>query len=114
MDSARDHAMSMAADDSDTSRHAILQHAAQMRQQNSAALQGAQRLNSQMADTHERSRQQQAEEMAKLIAHQQIERDNRDRMQAKVLEELQKHPKVAPTPTTNHEPRTTNHEPRTT
>ena len=36
--------------------------------------------------------------MAKLIAQQQIERDSRDRMQAKVLEELQKHPKVAPTP----------------
>ena len=90
--------MSMAADDADTSRHAILQHAAQMQQQNSAALQGAQRLNAQMAETHERSRQQQAEEMAKLIAQQQIERDSRDRMQAKVLEELQKHPKVAPTP----------------
>ena len=36
--------------------------------------------------------------MAKLIAQQQVERDNRDRMQTKVLEELQKHPKVAPTP----------------
>ena len=43
VDNARDHAMSMAADDSDTSRHAILQHAAQMQQQNSAALQEAQR-----------------------------------------------------------------------
>merc|ERR1711940_263578 len=88
MDSARDHAMSMAADDSDTSRHAILQRAAQMHQQNSAALQEAQRLHSQMAETHERSRQQQAEEMAKLIAQQQIERDNRDRMHAKVIEDL--------------------------
>ena len=83
VDNARDHAMSMAADDEDTSKHAILQHAAQTRQQNSAALQEAQRLNSQMAETHERSRQQQAEEMAKLIAQQQIERGNRDRMQAK-------------------------------
>ena len=98
VDNARDHAMSMVVDDEDTSKHAILQRAAQMRQQNSAALQEAQRLNSQMAETHERSRQQQAEEMAKLIAQQQIERGNRDRMQAKVLEELQKHPKVAPTP----------------
>ena len=98
VDNARDHAMSMAADDEDTSKHAIFQAAAQMQQQNSAALQEAQRLNSQMAETHERSRQQQAEEMAKLIAQQQVERDNRDRMQAKVLEELQKHPKVAPTP----------------
>ena len=98
VDNARDHAMSMTADDEDTSKHAIFQAAAQMQQQNSAALQEAQRLNSQMAETHERSRQQQAEEMAKLIAQQQVERDNRDRMQAKVLEELQKHPKVAPTP----------------
>ena len=68
VDSARGHAMSMAADDSDTSKHAILQHAAQMQQQNSAALQEAQRLNSHMADTHGRSRQQQAEEMVRLIA----------------------------------------------
>ena len=75
--------MSMAVDDSDTSRHAVLQHAAQTQQPSSAALQEAQRLNSQMAETHERSRQQQAEEMAKLIAQQQIERDSRDRMQAK-------------------------------
>ena len=90
--------MSMAVDDEDTSMHAVLQHAAQMQQQNSAALQEAQRLNSQVAETHERSRQQQAEEMAKLIAQQQIERDNRERMHATVLEELQKHPKVAPTP----------------
>ena len=82
VDNARDHAMSMAADDEDTSRQAILQHATQMRQQNSAALQEAQRLNSQMAEAHERSRQQQAEEMAKLVAHQQIQRDNRDRMHA--------------------------------
>ena len=64
--------MSMAADDEDTSKHAILQHAAQMQQQNSAALQEAQRLNSQMAETHERSRQQQAEEMARLIGEQWI------------------------------------------
>ena len=90
--------MSMAADDEDTPKHAIFQAAAQMQQQNSAALQEAQRLNSQMAETHERSRQQQAEEMAKLIAQQQIERDKKDRIQAKVIEELQKHPKVAPTP----------------
>ena len=83
VDNARDHAMIMAEDDEDTSKHAILQHAAQMQQQNSAALQAAQRLNSQMAETHERSRQQQTEEMAKLIAHQQIARDNRGRMQAK-------------------------------
>ena len=88
IDSSRDHAMSMAADDSDTSKHAIFQAAAQMQQQNSAALQEAQRLNSQMAETHERSRQQQAEEMAKLIAHQQIERDNRDRMHQKIIEDL--------------------------
>ena len=99
VDAAQDHAMSMAADDSDTSRHAVLQHAAQMQQQNSAALQEAQRLNSQMAETHERSRQQQAEEMAKLIAQQQIERGNRERMHAKIIEDLQQHPKVAPTPT---------------
>ena len=98
VDNARDHAMSMADDDEDTSKHAIFQAAAQTQQQNSAALQEAQRLNSQMAETHERSRQQQAEEMAKLIAQQQIERGNRDRMQAKVLEELQQHLKVAPTP----------------
>ena len=98
VDDARDHAMSMAADDQDTSRHAILQHAAQMQQQNSAALQEAQRLNSQLQESHERSRQQQAEEMARLIAQQQVERDNRDRMHQKVIEDLQKHPKVAPTP----------------
>ena len=73
VDAARDHAMSMGSDEEDTSRHAILQHAAQTQQQNSAALQEAQRLISQMAETHERSRQQQAEEMAKLIAQQQIE-----------------------------------------
>ena len=88
IDSSRDHAMSMAADDNDTSKHAIFQAAAQMQQQNSAALQEAQRLNSQMAETHERSRQQQAEEMAKLIAHQQIERDNRDRMHQTIIEDL--------------------------
>ena len=88
IDTTRDHAMSMAADDSDTSKHAIFQAAAQMQQQNSAALQEAQRLNSQMAETHERSRQQQAEEMAKLIAQQQIERDNRDRMHQKIIEDL--------------------------
>ena len=98
VDAARDHAMSMAADEESTSKHAILQHAAQMQQQNSAALQEAQRLNAQLTETHERSRQQQAEEMAKLIAQQQVERDNRDRMHAKVIEDLQKHPKVAPTP----------------
>ena len=98
IDDARDHAMSMAADEQDTSRHAILQHAAQMQQQNSAALQEAQRLNAQLQERHERSRQQQAEEMAKLIAQQQVERDNRDRMHQKVIEDLQKHPKVAPTP----------------
>ena len=91
--------MSMAADDSDTSKHAIFQAAAQMQQQNSAALQEAQRLNSQMAETHERSRQQQAEEMAKLIAQQQIERDNRDRMHQKIIEDLKTHQRVAPTPT---------------
>merc|ERR1712102_183193 len=89
IDDARDHAMTMAADEQDTPRHAILQHAAQMQQQNSAALQEAQRLNAQMAETHERGRQQQAEEMAKLIAQQQIERGNRDRMHQKVLDELQ-------------------------
>ena len=94
--------MSMAADDEDTSKHAILQHAAQMRQQNSAALQEAQLLNARMAETHERSRQQQAEEMAKLIAQQQIERDSRDRMQTKVLEGLQTHKEVAPTPIPHH------------
>ena len=33
-----------------------------------------------------------------LIAAQQVERDNRDRMHQKVIEDLQKHPKVAPTP----------------
>ena len=98
VDDARDHAMSMAADEQDTSRHAILQHAAQMQQQNSAALQEAQRLNAQLQESHERSRQQQAEEMARLIAQQQVERDNRDRMHQKVIEDLQKHPKVAPTP----------------
>ena len=68
--------MSMAADDEDTPKLAIPQRAAQMQQQNSAALQEAQRLNSQMAETHERSGQQQAEEMAKFIAQQQIERGN--------------------------------------
>ena len=99
VDNIRDHAMSMAADDEDTSRHAVLQHAAQMQQQNSAALQEAQRLNSQMAETHERSIQQQAEEMAKLIAQQQVDRDSRERMHQKVIEELRQHPKVAPTPT---------------
>ena len=98
IDDARDHAMTMAADEQDTSRHAMLQHAAQMQQQNSAALQEAQRLNAQLQERHERSRQQQAEEMAKLIAQQQVERDNRDRMHQKVIEDLQKHPKVAPTP----------------
>ena len=77
VDTARDHAMSMAADGSDTSKHAILQCVAQMQQQNSAARQEAQRLNAQMAETHERSRQQQAEKMAKLIAQQQVERGNR-------------------------------------
>ena len=41
VDAARDRAMSMAADDSDTSRHAVLQHAAQMQQQNSVARQEA-------------------------------------------------------------------------
>ena len=96
----------MAADDQDTSRHAILQHAAQMQQQNSAALQEAQRLNSQMAETHERSRQRQAEDMAKLIAQQQIERDSRERMHQKVIEELRQHPKVAPTPIPLHRPTT--------
>ena len=55
VDAARDHAMSMAADDSDTSRHAVLQHAAQTQQQISAALPGAQHLNAHMAETHERS-----------------------------------------------------------
>ena len=98
VDNARDHAMSMAADDEDTSKHTMLQRAAQMRQQNSAALQEAQRLNSQMAETHERSRQQQAEGIAKLVAHQQIERGNRERMHAKIIEDLQQHPKVAPKP----------------
>ena len=43
VDSARGHAMSMAADDSDTSKHAIFQAAAQMQQQKPAALQEAQR-----------------------------------------------------------------------
>ena len=90
--------MSMAAEEQDTSRRAILQHAAHMQQQNSAALQEAQRLNAQLQERHERSRQQQAEEIAKLIAQQQVERDNRDRMHQKVTEDLQKHPKVAPTP----------------
>merc|ERR1711983_555740 len=36
--------------------------------------------------------------MARLIAQQQVERDSRDRMHQRVIEELQKHPKVAPTP----------------
>ena len=94
--------MSIAAGGSDTSRHAVLQRAAQMQQHNSAALHAAQRLNSQMAETHERSRQQQAEEMAKLIAQQQIERDNRERMHAKIIEDLQKQPTVAPTPIPRH------------
>ena len=89
VDDARDHAMSMAADEQDTSRHAILQHAAQMQQQNSAALQEAQRLNAQLQESHERSRQQQAEEMARLIAQQPVERDNRDRMHQTVIEDLQ-------------------------
>ena len=39
VDAARDHAVSMAVGDSDTSRHAILQHAAQTQQQHSAARQ---------------------------------------------------------------------------
>ena len=98
VDAARYHAMSMATDDASTSRHAILQPAVRMQQQSSAALQDAQRLNAQIAEMHERSRQQQAEEMAKLIAQQQIERGNRDRMRATVLAELQTQPKVAPTP----------------
>ena len=102
VDDARDHAMSMAADDSDTSRHAVLQHAAQMQQHNSAALQEAQRLNSQMAETHGRNRQQQAEEIAKLIAQQQIQRGNRECMHAKIIEDLQQHPEVAPTPIPRH------------
>ena len=55
-------------------------------------------MNAQLTETHERNRQQQAEEMARLIAQQQVERDNRDRMHQKVIEDLQKHPKVAPTP----------------
>ena len=97
VDDSRGHAMSMAVDEQDTSRHAILQDAARA-QQNSAALQEAQRLNAQLQERHERSRQQQAEEMAKLTAQQQVERDNRDRMHQKVTEDLQKHPKVAPTP----------------
>ena len=46
--------MTMAADEQDTSRHAILQHAAQMQQQNSAALQEAQRLNAQLQEIHEK------------------------------------------------------------
>ena len=96
VDAARNHAMSMAADEEGTSKHAILQHAAQMQQQNSAALQEAQRLNAQLTETHERSRQQQAEEMAKLIAQQQVERDNRDRMHAKVIEDLQNTPRSPP------------------
>ena len=53
-------------------------------------------MNSQLQESHERSRQQQAEEMARLIAQQQVERDNRDRMHQKVIEDLQTHPKVAP------------------
>ena len=81
--------MNMAADDSDTSKHAMFQTPAHTQQQNSAALQEAQRINSQMAETHERSRQQQAEEMAKLIAHQQTERDNQDRMHQKIIEDLE-------------------------
>ena len=40
VDAARDHAMTMVADDESASRHTILQHAAQTQQQNSAALQG--------------------------------------------------------------------------
>ena len=89
--------MSMGADDSDTSKRAILQRAAQTQQQISAALQEAQRLNSQMAETHERSRQHQAEEIAKFKAHQQIERDNRDRMHQTIVEDLKNLERVAPT-----------------
>ena len=96
VDAARDHAMTMAVDDESTSRHAILQHAAQMQQQNSAALQEAQHVNAPMAETHERCRRQQAEEMARLIAQQQIERDDRGHVHQQVLDYLQTQPKVAP------------------
>ena len=88
VDNARDHAMSMAADDQDTPKHAILQHTAQMQQQNSAALQEAQRVNAQLTEVHERSRQQQADEMAKFVAQQPIERGNRDRIHAHIIGKL--------------------------
>ena len=102
VDNARDHAKRMAVDEEDTSRHAVLQHAAQTQQQSSAALHQAQRINSQMAETHERSRQQQAEGMAKLIAQQQIERDSRERMHQKVIEELHNIPRLRRLPSPRH------------
>ena len=69
-----------------------------MQQQTSAALQEAQRLNTHMAGRHEMSIDQQFEEMARLIAQQQMERDNRHRMHQHVLDELQIQPNAAPSP----------------
>ena len=97
-DAARDHAMGQAAEDENTSKAAILKHAEQMNARNSAALGEVQRQNADMQRTHEESRSRQAEEMARLIGQQQIERDNRDRMIEKLNTELRSHPQVVPTP----------------
>ena len=69
-----------------------------MNAQNTTALGEAQRLNTSMQRTHEESRTRQAEEMARLIGQQQIERDNRDRMIERLNAELRQHPRVVPTP----------------
>ena len=97
-DAGRDHAMTQAADEEGTSRAAILRHAEQMNAQNTTALGEAQRLNASMQRTHEESRNRQAEEMARLIGQQQVERDNRDRMIERLNAELRSHQHVAPTP----------------
>ena len=97
-DAARDHAMGQAAEDENTSKAAILKHAEQMNARNRAALGEVQRQNADMQRTHEESRSRQAEEMARLIGQQQIERDNRDRMIEKLNTELRSHPQVVPTP----------------
>ena len=97
-DAGRDHAMTQAAEEEDTTRAAILRHAQQMNAQNSTALGEAQRLNASMQRTHEESRTRQAEEMARLIGQQQVERDNRDRMIERLNAELRSHSRVVPTP----------------
>ena len=97
-DAGRGHATTQAVEEESTSKAAILRHAEQMNAQNTAALGEAQRLNASMQRTHEESRTRQAEEMARLIGQQQIERDNRDRMIERLNAELRSHRHVAPTP----------------